>query len=71
MPQPQRSRLEQIQLAIADLPEPTRTVYRLHLLNGHDYLEIGALLRLSSAEVERHIANAIVAIDGALRTGGK
>lgn len=61
--------LGRMQEAIRALPEPTRSVYRMHLLAGLDYLEIGAALALSTAEVERHIARAVVSIDRALRDG--
>lgn len=64
-----RDRLSRIHQAIEALPEPRRTVYRLHLLKGLDFLEIGAALGLSTAEVERHIAGSIVRIDCALRSG--
>lgn len=66
MPYP-RNRLSRIQQAIAALPEPRRTVYRLHLFQGIGYLEIAAQLGLSTTEVERHIAASIVRIDCALR----
>jgi RNA polymerase sigma-70 factor (ECF subfamily) len=70
MPHRNRTQLERMERAIAALPEPTRTVYRLHLFAGLDYLEIGAALGLSSAAVERHVAEAIVLIDRALRRSG-
>ena len=49
--------------AIHALPEPTRTVYLAHLLQGDDYTQIGAREGLSVREVERHIADAILLID--------
>ena len=70
MPQPTRSQLDRMQAAIRALPEPTRTIYRLHLIDGLDYEQIGARLRLSTAEVEHHLARAIVIIDRALQRGG-
>lgn len=70
MPQPTRSQLDRMQAAIGVLPEPTRTVYRLHLIGGLDYEQIGARLRLSTAEVEHHLARAIVIIDRVLRRAG-
>lgn len=66
MPQPTRSQLERMQAAIAALPEPTQTAYRMHLIDGLDYEQIGACLLLSTAEVEHHLAKAIVLIDRAL-----
>lgn len=53
--------------AIEALPEPTRTVYLAHLLQGDDYTRIGAREGLSVREVERHIADAILLIDRFLR----
>lgn len=70
MPQPTRSQLDRMQAAIGVLPEPTRTVYRLHLIGGLDYEQIGARLLLSTAEVEHHLARAIVIIDRVLRRAG-
>jgi RNA polymerase sigma-70 factor (ECF subfamily) len=70
MPQPTRSQLDRMQAAIRALPEPTRTVYRLHLIGGLDYEQIGARLLLSTAEVEHHLARAIVIIDRVLRRAG-
>lgn len=70
MPHRTRTQLERMERAIAALPEPTRTAYRLHLFDGLGYLEIGASLALSSADVERHIGEAIVLIDRALRASG-
>lgn len=67
MPHRHRTQLDRMEEAIAALPEPARTVYRLHLFEGPGYLEIGASLALSSAEVAKHIADAIVLIDQALR----
>ena len=67
MPQREQSQLERLQDAIAALPEPARSAYRLHLFDGLDYLEIAAMLRLSTSDVERHIATSIVMIDRALR----
>ena len=66
MPQPTRSQLDRMQAAISALPEPTRIIYRLHLIDGLDYLEIGARLCLSTTQVEQHLASAIVLIDQAL-----
>lgn len=53
--------------AIRALPEPTRTIYLAHLLDGEDYSAIGAREGLGVREVERHIADAILLIDQYLR----
>ena len=67
MTQPDHIQLERMRRAIAALPEPTRTVYRLHLCDGLDYPAIAARLGIDCGEVEHCIAAAIVAIDRALR----
>lgn len=53
--------------AIDALPEPTRTIYLAHLLDGDDYAAIGVREGLSVRDVERHIADAIILIDRYLR----
>lgn len=53
--------------AIDALPEPTRTIYRAHLLHDLDYEAIGAGAGLGVREVERHVAEAIILIDRHLR----
>ena len=53
--------------AINALPEPTRSIYLAHLVEGIDYLVIGERKGLSLREVEGHIAEAIVLIDRYLR----
>lgn len=56
--------------AIGALPEPTRTLYLAHLVDGLDYVAIGERAGLSAREVERHIAEAIMLIDRFLRGSG-
>jgi len=63
-------RRERIREAIVALPEPTGTVYRQHLLDDLDYRSIEARLDLSVAEVEHHVAQAILFIDRYLRATG-
>ena len=67
MTKPDRSQLEAMRLAIAALPGQTRDIYRLHLVDGLGYKAIAGQLGIDSAEVERHIAEAIVLIDRELR----
>lgn len=67
MPNPDRAQLERMRRAIAALPEPTGTVYRLHLLEGLDYLTIAERLGIEIARVEDCVAEAIVFIDRELR----
>jgi len=59
--------IERFRQAIDGLPEPTRTVYRLHLFDDRDYGCIAAAAGMSTAEVEHHVALAILLIDKALR----
>lgn len=57
--------------AITALPEPTRSVYVAHLVEGLDYQLIGQRAGLSLREVERHIAEAIMLIDRHLCESGE
>ena len=63
MPSLSPAKRQRMRDAIEALPEPTRTVYLAHLLQGDDYTQIGAREGLSVREVERHIADAILLID--------
>lgn len=71
MPSLPCARRQRMRDAIAALPEPTRTVYLAHLLDGDDYPTIGAREGLSVREVEQHIADAIVLIDRLFRGSGE
>lgn len=48
--------------ALAQLPELTRRAFLLHRLDGLSYARISIRLAMSTAEVERHIADAIFGI---------
>lgn len=61
---------ERIREAIAALPEPTRSAYLMHLLDGLSYDAIAMILRIGIPDVEAHIARAIVSIDCRLRGAG-
>lgn len=67
MAQPDREQLDHMRRAIAALPEVTREIYRLHLFDGLDFAEIAGRLGIECNDVERHVAEAIVLIDRALR----
>ena len=58
---------ERVREAIVALQEPTRTIYRLHLLDALSYETIAEQLQLHPSTVEQHIAEAIVLIDRNLR----
>ena len=62
-----RKQLEKLRDAMSALPEPTSTVYRLHLVDGLDYKAIARQLGLPVAEIEQHVARAIILIDRELR----
>ena len=64
---PTDTKLQRMRRAIARLPEPIATIYRLHLVDGLDYRSVAALTTLDVADVERCIARAIVLIDRYLR----
>jgi DNA-directed RNA polymerase specialized sigma24 family protein len=66
MPKP-HIQLEHMRKAVRSLPEPTRTVYCLHLIEELDYLAIAERLEMTLAEVEWRIAEAIVSIDREIR----
>jgi DNA-directed RNA polymerase specialized sigma24 family protein len=59
-------RLAQLAAAIDTLPMAQRAVYLLGVLDDLDYLRIAFRLGLTIDEVERHTADALVAIDRAL-----
>lgn len=52
--------------AVEALPEPQAEVFRRHRVDGQPLAEIAEALGLSSAEVERQLAEALVAIADAL-----
>ncbi|MBB5986621.1 RNA polymerase sigma factor [Sphingobium lignivorans] len=53
---------DRIRAAVAALPEPMRSVFRLHSADGLDYPTIGIRLGISLCEVERQLGAAIVQI---------
>lgn len=69
-----RTRLARIEAAVAAMEQPTREVFLMHRLESLGYPEIGERLGLSVAEVERHIAAAMLhlarALDEAEGAGG-
>lgn len=52
-----------IRAAVTALPEPQALVFRLHAGEGLDYARIADRLGVSPADVERLLADALVAID--------
>lgn len=55
-----RTRLARLERAVAAMDEPTREVFLMHRLESLGYPEIGERLGLTVAEVERHIAAAML-----------
>lgn len=55
-----RTRLARLEQAVAAMAEPTREVFLMHRLESLGYPEIGERLGLPVAEVERHIAAAML-----------
>lgn len=55
-----RTRLARLKRAVASMEEPKREVFLMHRLESLGYAEIGERLGLSVAEVERHIAAAML-----------
>jgi len=56
-------RARRIRAAVDALPEPQALVFRLHAGEGQEYARIADRLGVSPAEVERLLADALVAID--------
>jgi DNA-directed RNA polymerase specialized sigma24 family protein len=55
-----RDRLARVEAAVAAMERLTREVFLMHRLESLGYREIGARLGLTVAEVERHIAAAML-----------
>jgi len=55
--------------AVAELPEPTRTIFLAHRRDDMPYPDIAAWLGLTVPDVERHVGTAIATIAGALDKG--
>lgn len=55
--------IARIREAVAGLPEPARTIFRLHAVERLDYAAIAERLDLDVGEVERRLAEALVALD--------
>ncbi len=62
--------LERIEAIVAAMDPVTREVFLLHRVNGWPYPRIAHALGIDVAEVERHVAEAIVAIDCGLQRNG-
>jgi len=58
--------LERIEATVATMDPVTREVFLLHRVDGWPYPRIAHALGIDVAEVERHVAEAIIAIDRGL-----
>ena len=62
--------LQRIETIVAAMNPLTREVFLLHRVDGWPYPGIAHALGINVGEVERHIAEAILAIDRGLRRDG-
>lgn len=63
----EKEELEQLQVAVANLPEGAQRVFRLHKLEGLSHAEVAARLGISRSGVEKHIAAAMRHLRDALQ----
>jgi len=68
---PPRRVLRAMQRALEALPDPDRTIFARHRIDGWDYARIALDLGISMTEVERGVARAILALDAAARQAGR
>jgi len=68
---PTRHELRAMQQALDALPDPDRTIFVRHRLDGWDYARIALDLGIGIAEVERGVARAILALDAAVAQAGQ
>lgn len=54
-----RERLAAVVTALADLPDRTRQVFRMHKFEGLSYAEVAARLGISRSSVEKHMMDAL------------
>ena len=60
-----REELDRVLRAVADLPEPTRSIFCLNRFEGLTQREISGRFGVSTTVVERHIRRALKTLDGA------
>lgn len=66
-----REELQRLARAIAALPEPTRTVFRLRRIEQLPQRAIAERLRMPESTVEKHISRALLAMSDLLGRGGR
>ncbi|MDE1918800.1 MAG: sigma-70 family RNA polymerase sigma factor [Sphingomonadales bacterium] len=62
---PLEPRLARLHQAIEDLPEPGRSIFKDHCLDGLTYSEIARLRDMSIAQIQLEFADAMVALTAA------
>lgn len=55
-----KQRFDQLRQALDELPEPCRSVFLLHSIEGLSYSQIAARLNISKSMVGRHLAKALL-----------
>jgi RNA polymerase sigma-70 factor (ECF subfamily) len=66
-----REELQRLAEAIAALPEPTRTIFRLRRIEQMPQRAIAKQLRMPESTVEKHVSRAFLHISTLLGRGGK
>lgn len=66
-----RQELQRLIEAIAALPEPTRTIFRLRRIEQLPQREIAERLRMPESTVEKHISRALMQISNLFGRGGR
>ncbi len=54
-----RQRLQTLMTALDQLPEKTRTIFRLHKFEGLSYAEVAEKQGISRSSVEKHMMDAL------------
>ncbi|MGZ3274433.1 MAG: RNA polymerase sigma factor [Caulobacteraceae bacterium] len=65
-----REELQRLAQAIAALPEPTRTIFRLRRIEQLPQRAIAERLRMPESTVEKHVSRAFLAMSNLLGRGG-
>jgi RNA polymerase sigma factor (sigma-70 family) len=66
-----REELQRLAEAIAALPEPTRTIFRLRRIEQLPQRAIAAQLRMPESTVEKHVSRAFLQMSNLLGRGGR
>jgi len=65
-----RDQLRQLAIAIAELPEPSRTAFRLRTIEGLGHRDIGERLGMSVNAVQKNLAKSLALLSVRLGRGG-